>query len=154
MISAHEYSITANLIEIADMMILNRPLGWSICAGMPHLYHGLCSPEHMGLQLVIVSPEDSACLITQQLFAFLGIDPYYPLDASRTVNYEARCAISGHAYTPFSDQLWIICMKFGKSATNFDIPAAESCPNGRRPAEMPKLHPLLPKCMHCSLNRP
>ena len=35
MISAHEYPITANLIEIADMMILNRPLGWSICAGMP-----------------------------------------------------------------------------------------------------------------------
>ena len=37
MISAHEYPITANLIEIADMMILNRPLGWSICAGMPQL---------------------------------------------------------------------------------------------------------------------
>ena len=35
MISAHEYPNTANLIEIADMMILNRPLGWSICAGMP-----------------------------------------------------------------------------------------------------------------------
>ena len=38
MISAHEYPITANLIEIADMMILNRPLGWSICAGMPHIF--------------------------------------------------------------------------------------------------------------------
>ena len=38
MISAHEYPITANLIEIADMMILNRPLGWSICAGMPQYF--------------------------------------------------------------------------------------------------------------------
>ena len=43
-------------------------------------------------------------------------------------------------------------MEFGKSATNFDRPHAESCPNGRRNAEPPtslaiisELHALPPK---------
>ena len=57
-------------------------------------------------------------------------------------------------YTPFSDQFWTICTEFGKSATNFDIAAAESCPTGRRTAEPPKLPALFPKCMHCRLNWP
>ena len=52
----------------------------------------------------------------------------------------------------FSDQIWKICMEFGKSATNFDIPTAESCPTGRRTVEPPKLPALSPKCMHCCLN--
>ena len=56
--------------------------------------------------------------------------------------------------TPFSDQFWTICMQFGKSATNFDIAAAESCPTGRRTAEPPKLPALFPNCMHCRLNWP
>ena len=56
--------------------------------------------------------------------------------------------------TPFSDQLWTICMEFGKSATNFDRPHAESCPNGRRNVEPPKLPALFPNCMHCGLNWP
>ena len=56
--------------------------------------------------------------------------------------------------TPFSDQFWTICMWFGKSATNFDIAAAESCPTGRRTAEPPKLPALFPKCMHCRRNWP
>ena len=56
--------------------------------------------------------------------------------------------------TPFSDQLWTICMEFSKSATNFDSPHAESCPNGRRNAEPPKLPALFPNCMHCRLNWP
>ena len=54
----------------------------------------------------------------------------------------------------FSDQFWTICTEFGKSATNFDIPAAESCSNGRRTAEPPKLTALFPKCMHCRLHWP
>ena len=33
-------------------------------------------------------------------------------------------------------------MEFGKSATNFDSPPAESCPNGRQNAELPKLSAL------------
>ena len=45
-------------------------------------------------------------------------------------------------------------MSFGKSATNFDIAAAESCPTGRRTAKPPKLPALFPKCMHCRLNWP
>ena len=45
-------------------------------------------------------------------------------------------------------------MKFGKNATNFDSPHAESCPNGRRNAEPPKLLALFPNCMHCRLNWP
>ena len=57
-------------------------------------------------------------------------------------------------YYTFSDQLWTICMEFGKSATNFDSPHAESCPNGRRNAEPPKLPALFPNCMHCRLNWP
>ena len=57
-------------------------------------------------------------------------------------------------YYTFFDQLWTICMGFGKSATNFEIPAAESCPNGRRTAEPPKLPALLPRYMHCRLNWP
>ena len=56
--------------------------------------------------------------------------------------------------TPFSGQFWTICMEFGKSATNFDIPAAESCPNGRRTTVPPKLPALFPKCMNCHLNWP
>ena len=56
--------------------------------------------------------------------------------------------------SPFSDQLWTICLKFGKSATNFDSPLAESCPNGRRNDEPPKLPALFPSCMHCRLNCP
>ena len=54
-------------------------------------------------------------------------------------------------YTPFSDQLWTICMKFGKSATNFDSPPAESCPNGRRNSE---IICTFPNCVHCRLNWP
>ena len=45
-------------------------------------------------------------------------------------------------------------MEFGKSATNFDSPHAESCPNGRRNAEPPKLPALFPNSMHCCLNWP
>ena len=45
-------------------------------------------------------------------------------------------------------------MSFGKSETNFDILAAESCQNGRRNAEPPKLPALFPNCMHCRLNWP
>ena len=45
-------------------------------------------------------------------------------------------------------------MEFGKSAANFDSPPAESFPNGRRNAEPPKLHTLLPNCTHCRLNWP
>ena len=56
--------------------------------------------------------------------------------------------------TPFSDQLWTICMELGKSATNFDRPHAESCTTGRRNAEPPKLPALFPNCMHCRLNWP
>ena len=54
----------------------------------------------------------------------------------------------------FSDQLWTICMEFSKSATNFDSPHAESCPNGRRNTEPPKLLALFPNCMHCRLTWP
>ena len=43
-------------------------------------------------------------------------------------------------------------MEFGKSATNFDRPHAESCPNGRRNAEPPKLPALFLSRMHCRLN--
>ena len=45
-------------------------------------------------------------------------------------------------------------MEFGKSATNFDVVAAESCLTGCRTAEPPKLPVLYPKCMHCRLNWP
>ena len=55
--------------------------------------------------------------------------------------------------TPFSDQFWTICMKFGKSATNFDIAAAESCPTGRRNAEPPKLPALFP-CLYNYMELP
>ena len=71
---------------------------------------------------------------------------------SRTAGGLAFLGTAGGAYTTFSDQLWTICMEFGKSATNFDSPAAESCPNGRRnegTAELPctfsKMHALPPK---------
>ena len=39
-------------------------------------------------------------------------------------------------------------MQFDKSATNFDIAAAESCPAGRRTAEPPKLPALTISEMH------
>ena len=45
-------------------------------------------------------------------------------------------------------------MESGKSATNFDSPAAKSCPNGCRNAETSKLPALFAKCMHCRLNWP
>ena len=54
--------------------------------------------------------------------------------------------------TPFSDQLWTICMEFGESSTNFDSPPSESGPNGRRNAGPPKLPALFPNCMHYRLN--
>ena len=50
-----------------------------------------------------------------------------------------NCSFSMFHSTPFYDQFWTFCMEFGKSATNFDIPAAESFPNGRRNAEPTKL---------------
>ena len=56
--------------------------------------------------------------------------------------------------TPFPDQIWTICMEFGKSATKFDRPHAESCPNVRRNADPPKLPTLFPNCMHYRLNWP
>ena len=62
--------------------------------------------------------------------------------------------VSSQISNTFSDQFWTICMYFGKSATNFDIATAESCPAGRRTAEPPKLPALFPKCMHCRLNWP
>ena len=45
-------------------------------------------------------------------------------------------------------------MEFGKNATNFDTPPAESCPNGRRNAEPPKLPALFLNYMHWRLNWP
>ena len=45
-------------------------------------------------------------------------------------------------------------MEFGKSATNFDSPHAESCPNGPQKAEPPKLPALFSNCMYCRLNWP
>ena len=57
-------------------------------------------------------------------------------------------------YTPFSNQLQTTCMEFGKNATDFNSSTAESCPNGRRNAEPPKLTALFSNCMHCRLNWP
>ena len=65
-ISAHEYHITANLIEIADMMILNRPLGWSICAGMPPVSHGFTT-------IAGQSPCSAANTYTECTLCFHGI---------------------------------------------------------------------------------
>ena len=70
------------------------------------------------------------------------------------------CAMVSHCsyctrylpYYTFSDQFWTICMQFGKSATNFDIAAAESCPTGRRTCRtaeiactFSEIHALSPK---------
>ena len=63
-------------------------------------------------------------------------------------------AIAPLSPTPSSDQLWTICMEFGKSVTNFDRSHAASCPNSRRNAEPPKSPALFPNCMHCRLNWP
>ena len=69
-----------------------------------------------------------------------------PLQVMNTISYAST--------TPFSDQLWTICMEFGQSATKFDSPHAESCPNDRRNAEASKLPALFPNCMHCRLDWP
>ena len=54
----------------------------------------------------------------------------------------------------FFNQVWTICMEFGKSATYFDSQHAESCPYGRRNTEPSKLPALFLNFMHCHLDWP